>query len=350
MSTSVYAGIVASIANTGERRYGLDPARLMAAGGLKQEDLRYPTTPIPIRAAELVLRAALTSSRDEGFGLRWAEEVDLRMQGCLGYALLSATTLQEWVDRNIRYLPLVGPISITLIREGDVARFDVSMYDLSVDLIPVVTDMYRASSFLYLKRVLPRSPRGFLMWMKQRERPHHAELRAMAPGPVQFGTDWDRTQCLACDLLLPNQAGDPHLGDLMTAQLDAEIGKLRSNTPLIENVRRRVGARLHADASIERIAEDLCLSVRTLQRALDAQGASFQELTAQVRQERAIGYLKDTEEPVDRIASWLGYGDASAFRRAFRRWAGVTPGVFRASHRAPNGRAHPDEAAIYMHP
>ena len=33
---------------------------------------------------------------------------------------------------------------------------------------------------------------------------------------------------------------------------------------------------------------------------------------------------------VSQVAAMLDYADASAFTRAFRRWSGATPGVWRA--------------------
>jgi AraC-like DNA-binding protein len=82
--------------------------------------------------------------------------------------------------------------------------------------------------------------------------------------------------------------------------------------------------------SLARVARDLGTSARTLQRQLGALSLSFQELLDGIRHERAIRYLVDTNDAVERIALRLGYGDASNFRRAFRRWTGATPVEFRA--------------------
>jgi AraC-like DNA-binding protein len=102
---------------------------------------------------------------------------------------------------------------------------------------------------------------------------------------------------------------------------------------LLDLVRERLAVRLEGDASLGRVAEDLGLSSRTLQRHLCARGASFQELLEEVRRARAITLLIQGPDAIDRIAARLGYGDASNFRRAFRRWMGVSPTAFRAAHR-----------------
>jgi AraC-like DNA-binding protein len=72
-------------------------------------------------------------------------------------------------------------------------------------------------------------------------------------------------------------------------------------------------------------------SVRlTLQRQLDEQATSFKALVEEVRREHAPRYMQRAELRVHHIAALLGYNDASSFRRAFRRWTGLSPERYRA--------------------
>ena len=41
--------------------------------------------------------------------------------------------------------------------------------------------------------------------------------------------------------------------------------------------------------------------------------------------------LEDSAMEVSQIAALLDYADASAFTRAFRRWSGTTPAVWRTT-------------------
>jgi len=69
---------------------------------------------------------------------------------------------------------------------------------------------------------------------------------------------------------------------------------------------------------------------RTLNRPLSAFGPSFRELVDESRFEIARQMLESSSLGVSRIADMLGYADASAFTRAFRRWSGTTPARWRA--------------------
>ena len=54
-------------------------------------------------------------------------------------------------------------------------------------------------------------------------------------------------------------------------------------------------------------------------------GTTFQQLLDAARKQRALWMLVHTAEPVEEIASRLGYVDTSNFSRTVRRWFGATP-------------------------
>jgi AraC-like DNA-binding protein len=77
------------------------------------------------------------------------------------------------------------------------------------------------------------------------------------------------------------------------------------------------------------IALELGLKPRTLNRLLGKEGTSFIRLLKDARYESAQRLLRDPSAPVLSVAWSLGYADASAFSRAFRRWSGMTPTEWR---------------------
>ncbi len=95
---------------------------------------------------------------------------------------------------------------------------------------------------------------------------------------------------------------------------------------VIEALKLRVG---HDDLSIDRIAEDLKLSKRTLQRRLQQQEANFAQLRDILRFHYAIKYLIDEHMSVDAVSKALDFSDRTSFTNAFKRWTGLSPSVFR---------------------
>ncbi len=77
------------------------------------------------------------------------------------------------------------------------------------------------------------------------------------------------------------------------------------------------------------VAQGLGMSSRTLTRRLAKDGLTYQGLLDEVRRKLALQYLKDRRINIKKVADLLGYSEASAFYRAFRRWTDSSP----AQHR-----------------
>lgn len=83
------------------------------------------------------------------------------------------------------------------------------------------------------------------------------------------------------------------------------------------------------------LARRLGMSLRTLQRRVTELGTSVSALLDDVRATTARQLLSDPTISLFEVAIALGYTSDSAFRRAFRRWMGQSPGDYRRSLAQP---------------
>jgi len=81
--------------------------------------------------------------------------------------------------------------------------------------------------------------------------------------------------------------------------------------------------------SSEQLSRMLSMHPRTLNRRLKELGTSYREIVGKLRYEVAKQLLLDTNMPLIKISTMLGYADASVFTRAFRRWSGLSPSAWR---------------------
>jgi acyl transferase domain-containing protein len=65
----------------------------------------------------------------------------------------------------------------------------------------------------------------------------------------------------------------------------------------------------------------------------DVDGEGTQELLDQTRREAANRYLRVATFSIGEVAYLLGYSEAAAFHRAFKRWTGIGPQEFRVRQR-----------------
>jgi AraC-like DNA-binding protein len=77
--------------------------------------------------------------------------------------------------------------------------------------------------------------------------------------------------------------------------------------------------------SLEDVAANFNLTARSLQRKLQYEGTTFQQLSDSVKKSLAIHLLGSGNYQIKEISSMLGYNELSAFSRAFKRWTGKAP-------------------------
>ncbi|MEL6478928.1 MAG: AraC family transcriptional regulator ligand-binding domain-containing protein [Pseudomonadota bacterium] len=77
------------------------------------------------------------------------------------------------------------------------------------------------------------------------------------------------------------------------------------------------------------------LSRRGVQRLTAAHGTTLVAMIEEARQANARVFLSDPSISVEMAASLLGYSDDRAFRRAFKRWTGMSPTEFRKAQAMP---------------
>jgi AraC-like DNA-binding protein len=341
----VGAGIVDVACRVGEG-LGLSRSELLYVAALEAEDLRDPGARVPAESLLELVQYILERGGDRSFGIRFAEAMDLRTQGFWGYLFISCLTLRQAAELLVRFQHLRHASRMTYRVEGDWAIFERREDPaLPKEFEVVVGDAFLASFCFNRRRWAPEARGEMQAWLMYPEEPHHRELRALVAGPVTFNAPFYRHCIPAWELDLPLRGADPHLLSLAEAQLQQQVvqatapGRVQDAAELVRNL---LLAQLHEGVSIERVARELHLSVRTLRRRLDALGVTFQRLLEEVRHRRAVEYLTKTEEAIESVAERLGYVDPSNFRRAFRRWTGLPPTAYRAAHAArPHAQTRP---------
>jgi len=131
-----------------------------------------------------------------------------------------------------------------------------------------------------------------------------------------------------CDT--PLSDSDPKLLAILKQQADALLEQVESRQDLVGQVKLLITTSLEREeAGVDTVAGNLCVTPRTLNRKLSALGTSYKDLREDIVAETARRLLLETDASVTEITAKLGYSESSAFVRAFKRTAGITPLAYR---------------------
>lgn len=265
-------------------------------------------------------------------GLRAGLRYQLTTYGIWGYALLGSQSFRQAAELGLRYLDLTFALThIRLVEDDDQAH----LYLDDQGVPPELCD-FLVQRDLMAVLVIQRELIGAALPLRS----IHLRLPApadTAPFSERFGVlptfasthnrmSFDRT---LLDHPLPR--ANPHSVQLCEAQCQALLARRQEYPGLAGQVRRLLLARPGRLPDMEQVAAHLHMSTRTLRRKLADQHSSFRALQDDVRQALAEDLLTAGGLSLEEIAERLGYGEASNFIHAFRRWKGTTPGQYLSS-------------------
>jgi AraC-like DNA-binding protein len=161
--------------------------------------------------------------------------------------------------------------------------------------------------------------------------------------PVRFDQEGTALVFEARWLSHPVAGADPGFRHIVELQV-SELEHLHDEA-LSSQLRRSLRTLLlRKGYSAGRTAQLFAMHRRTMSRRLKAEGQSFQHLVAEVRYDIARHLLSNASMSLAEVAVALGYSEASAFTRAFRRWSGLNPRAWRVSALLRHGLPEPDFA------
>ena len=125
-------------------------------------------------------------------------------------------------------------------------------------------------------------------------------------------------------------AADPRLYGILKNYLEQTLDELPREEEFLSAVRHTVAeAMRNGYPKLARVAKQMAMSPRSLQRKLSEYRVDFKKLVEDTRRRIALKHLKDRTDSLTEIAFMLGYSDLSAFTRAFKRWTGTAPLEYR---------------------
>ncbi|RQR29732.1 AraC family transcriptional regulator [Burkholderia sp. Bp9143] len=302
-----------------------------------------PTTPGGFVALyrDAIERLEAQVARGDGHPPMRKQEVDLMCR-----CLLSCATLADAIRCAAEFCEMLTPRAGVLslaVRDGR-AMFRMDSLRRTRSPAACLVDLTGLFCYLQLFGWLIGQPlRPDEVWLGHPRRDDAMPLLGLFNAPVDVGR---KTYGFAFDAARLDARVIRQPGELAAFLVDFPF-RLIDAAPAVmswtQQVRGFLDAALAREQALPALAELaawLGVSEATLRRRLAAEGSGYHALREQCLADAARRCLRESDWPVARIATHLGFGGEEAFRRAFVRWTGIAPSRFRRECSAANATFH----------
>lgn len=307
----------------------IGPERVLAGTGLNIYELRSDSLRVSPEQYRRVILNMMELTGDPYLGIALGAEFKISDLGILGYAALSAATLEQSRELFNKYRALTEHIftSTNYIRDGrwfseirdsfllgDVIRFAVEEFvSRTIELASSLTN--RSFPILELHVTYPQPPD-----IKPYIRRFNCQLYFNQPRNIVV-FDINR-------LRDPISLANEEVFKLCDQQCQLLVA--RHSDLLADRIRNYVLSNPGEFPTLEEMARRLNMGSRTLRRRLVREEVTYQQILDETRTALAIQYLEKTALTPKEIGFALGYSSVSNFRRAFKTWTGKKLSDYRA--------------------
>lgn len=311
----------------GALRGGHDASAVLAAAGISPTLLTDERARVTADQYTRLIQALWDELDDEfmGFGPKPSKRGTFPTMCLLA---VGCPDLASALRRGLAFYDLfdVRP-GMRLVEDAATARFDLDM-DGFDDPDRFLTESllvlwHRFSSWLIGRRIPLRG-----VDFTYQEPAHGAEYHLIFGAPLRFGAPVTGLHFDARFLRMPVVQDEAALRRYLRHSPAELLSRRDYGADAASQVRRLLGGGL--TSGLPDVAARLGVSGPTLRRRLAVEGTSFREVREQLLRDQAVASLVRGGESVEELALRLGFSEASAFHRAFKRWTGSSPGAYRA--------------------
>ena len=314
-------------------REGVAADQVLRGTGLEAYALLRPATRLSIDQILAVCRNARALSHDPLLAVRAGLRMHTSACGIYGYALLSSRSHRDAQEFVSRYDVLLNPFLTMQFRlEEGWASWEMRVIDAvprDAGLHAFLLEYKIAGMLTVMRSVYGANIRFDRVRLCGTPPPHAHALAHALECEVLYGCEVNDVRFVALGAQQRTVYADPIANATMRELCEQVMAGVARHGSSVDDVKTMLLRQPGQFPDMATMAEALRLNARTLQRKLEAEGSSYREVLAQVREGLAVQYLRSTRMTVEEISDRLGYSDAANFRQAFQRWTGASPGAFR---------------------
>lgn len=330
---TVSAGLVSGLVSFAAR-HGIDPNALLRQAEIEPDVLDDPDNRAPLTAFIAAMRSAKALTGDAAFALHYAEAVGMREISIVGLIMEASATVGEAYTQMRRY----GRLAMEVDVATDGPRFELVPRDDKIFLVdrfrmpedfPELTEVAFTWLICGPRRYMDRSP-VLSVHLSYAAPAHSQEYERIFQCPVTFSAPWSALEMHPQSFSWQVAQNPTYVFGLLTERAESLLDIVEPARPVSSHLQSLLLTVLHhGGVRVDDLAAQMGFSRQTLFRRLRHEGTTYAEVLDQLRRRLALRYLRGGKASVNETAYLVGFSDAAAFSRAFKRWTGQTPRAFR---------------------
>ncbi|MEQ3722696.1 AraC family transcriptional regulator ligand-binding domain-containing protein [Alcanivorax sp.] len=287
---------------------------------------------ISVKQHMIITANACRQANDPLFGLKFGHHMNTSSHGPLGYLALSSPDLITALQSFFEYLPVRIPFARVEITSDSEWLF--CSLEFLINIEPTEKRVFQECFALIMQSivesVIGSKLETAVIKLAHSKPAHSTDYADYIHSDVSFDSDINVFMIPIAFAETQNAVGDPNsyrFTQNLCKELLSRIPQASAST--VDQVKSFLLSHPPGSVSEDDIANALFISSRTLARRLCEHGTSFKKISESIYSELAIKQLSEQNVSIESIALTLGYYDAASFRKAFKRWHGVTPSEYR---------------------
>ena len=313
---------------------GIDPEKILAGSGIHMNELDDPhriiTTAQELRIARRLARFAPAPL--VGFDL--GPHHHLISKGKLGMAAMCCETAREALAMAINNIDLISSyFQYEIEAEGKNGR---------VRMKALVDDDHFHQSLFETEMVSVYTICAMLMDDQEIFKEMHVAYSAPIYGPryeayfrcpVRFDSSHHLIFFDATRLDKPLKHANPLTRKILEEECRELSDRLNTDVTVKDKIRHELTFSGKDYPTLSQLSQRINMPERTVRRRLAQEGTSYRKIVSEVRMQRAMELLSQSELSMEQISEALGYSETAGFYHAFKSWTGVAPATYRRDFR-----------------
>ncbi len=300
-----------SCSGLSEKTPGLIPPSLEASQGQSFETIKT------------FVNSAAEITGNELLGFEFGEFCGSRMYGFLGNMILFSPNLMSIIETFNKYFSVFYPIYKIENRCNDKYCYLTFHVNEKFDSSSAFFDLVFVGYILkILSMAMDREDFVDEICLAFSKPRNWVERKRFGNCKFVFDSDCNYIRFPVESLGLNTLCGNPASADFMENTLETYQIDRKQSADLILKIQNIINDCSDKILSQEEVACRLGVSTRTLRRKLKMLDTTYQEVINNVRKEKAIYLLKNSNLRLYQISEAVGFKELTNFRRAFKQWTG----------------------------